>query len=92
VLGVNRGRVSMLEICPDAMWDETPSEHRLNEITGVNFGGDYEDALHLVGGRPVGLLFQAVVSCRRVSIFESRSRATARASSCPYGANKLAIL
>lgn len=38
VLGVNRGRVSMLEIGPDAMWDETPSEHRLNEISRVNFG------------------------------------------------------
>jgi len=52
VLNINRGRVSMLEIGPDAMWDKTPSEHRLNEITRVNFGGDYEDALNLVSSKP----------------------------------------
>jgi hypothetical protein len=52
VLGVNRGRVSLLEINPDATWDDTPTEHRLSEITCVNFGGDYENALYLVGGDP----------------------------------------
>jgi hypothetical protein len=52
VVEVNRGRVSMLEINPDAKWDETPTRHRLNGITRVNFGGDYEDALQLVGGKP----------------------------------------
>jgi hypothetical protein len=52
VLGINRSRVSMLEINPDATWDEAPTEHRLNEITRVDFGGDYEDALHLVGSKP----------------------------------------
>jgi hypothetical protein len=51
VLGVNRDRVSMLEINPDATWDVVPIEYRLKEITRVNFGGDYEDALYLVGGR-----------------------------------------
>jgi hypothetical protein len=52
ILGVNRGRVSLLEINPDAAWDNRPTEHRLNDITRVNFGGEYEDALHLVGGAP----------------------------------------
>ena len=52
VLGVSRGRVSLLEIGPDATWEDAPTEYRLNEITHVNFGGDYEDALHLVGGDP----------------------------------------
>ena len=52
VQGVNGGRVSLLEICPDAVWKDTPEEHRVKEITRVNFGGDYEDALHLVGGEP----------------------------------------
>jgi hypothetical protein len=52
VLGVNRGRVSLLEIAPGAIWDKTPTEHRLNEITRVSFGGDYENALYLVGGEP----------------------------------------
>lgn len=49
VLGVTGGRVSLLEIGPDATWEDTPHEYRLNEITRVNFGGDYENALDLVG-------------------------------------------
>jgi hypothetical protein len=52
IRGVARGRVSLLEINPDATWDTTPNEYRLTEITRVNFGGDYEGALHLVGGDP----------------------------------------
>ncbi len=52
VVGIDRGRVSLLHICPDATWEEKPSEHRLSEITRVTFGGDYENALHLVGGSP----------------------------------------
>ena len=49
VQGVNRGRVSLLEIGPDAIWEDKPEKYR---ITRVNFGGDYENALHLVGGEP----------------------------------------
>lgn len=52
VLGVNRGRVSLLEINPDATWDSSPTEYPLDEITRMNFGGDYENALYLVGGDP----------------------------------------
>jgi len=52
VLAVNRGRVSLLAINPDATWDTVPSEYLLKEITRVNFGADYENALHLVGGDP----------------------------------------
>jgi hypothetical protein len=52
VLGVDRGCVSLLEINPDARWEGRPTEYRLGEITRVNFGGDYENALHLVGGEP----------------------------------------
>jgi hypothetical protein len=44
--------VSLLEIGPDAVWDKEPSEIRLGEITRIEFGGGYEEALHLVGGRP----------------------------------------
>jgi hypothetical protein len=53
VQGVDRGRLSLLEIGPDAKWEDSPKEYRVAEITRVNFGGDYEDALHLVGGNPV---------------------------------------
>jgi len=52
VLGVERGRVSLLEITPDATWEEKPESFRLSEITRVSLGGDYETALHLVGGNP----------------------------------------
>lgn len=50
VVRVRRGIVSLREICPDATWDDHPTDYRLREITRVNFGGDYEEALHLVGG------------------------------------------
>ena len=49
---VERGRVSLLEINPDASWDAEPKDYRVSEITRVSFGGDYESALHLVGGDP----------------------------------------
>jgi len=52
ILGVERGRVSVLEITPDATWEEKPESFGLSEITRVSFGGDYETALHLVGGDP----------------------------------------
>ena len=50
VQGVNRGRVSLLEIGPDTIWEDKPEKYRIKEVTRVNFGGDYENALHLVGG------------------------------------------
>jgi hypothetical protein len=50
VLAVTNNRVSLLEIDPDAIWEEAPTEYRLGDITRVGFGADYEDALHLVGG------------------------------------------
>src|SRR5262249_31589272 len=52
VQGIHWGRLSLLEIGPDAKWQDSPQEYRVSEITRVNFGGDYEGALHLVGGDP----------------------------------------
>ena len=52
ILSVERGRVSLLEITPDATWEKQPEFYRLSEITRVSFGADYETALHLVGGDP----------------------------------------
>jgi hypothetical protein len=49
---VRAGRVSLLEVDPAAMWDSRPSEFRLAELTQINFGGDYEDALYRVAGEP----------------------------------------
>lgn len=54
VVRIRSGRVALLEISADATWDAEPTEYRLKEITRVDFGGDYEDALHLVGGAPPG--------------------------------------
>jgi hypothetical protein len=53
VQGIDRGRLSLLEIGPDANWEDSPEEYRVAEITCVNFGGDYENALHLAGGDPL---------------------------------------
>ena len=52
VIDVRGGRVTLLEIGPDARWEDQVETYRLSEITRVDFGGDYEDALHLVGGAP----------------------------------------
>jgi hypothetical protein len=51
VVDLSRGRVTLLEIGPDACWDDELESYRLSEITRVDFGGDYENALQLIGGR-----------------------------------------
>lgn len=51
-VGLNAGKLSLLEITPHATWDAEPTVYRLNQITRVDFGGGYERALHLVGGDP----------------------------------------
>lgn len=52
VLGMELGRVSLLGITPNATWEDDSESYRMSEITRVSFGGDYEAALHLVGGNP----------------------------------------
>jgi hypothetical protein len=49
---VDHRRVTLLGITPDATWEEKPGDVRLAEITRVDFGGDFEDALYAVGGEP----------------------------------------
>ena len=49
---IRQGKVSLLEIGPDAKWERKPTSYKMNEITSVKFGGEYERALHLVGGNP----------------------------------------
>lgn len=48
---VSRGRVSLVEITPSAEWVAQPTSYKLSEITRLDFGGDYEGALHLVASR-----------------------------------------
>ena len=50
VLSVDQKKVQLQEIRPGATWVVGPREFRLNQITRVNFGGDYEDALFIAGG------------------------------------------
>jgi hypothetical protein len=52
ILSVKQGHVSLLEMNPDASWENKPNTYLLKEITRVNFGGDYEKALHLVAAAP----------------------------------------
>ncbi|HEY7402677.1 MAG TPA: hypothetical protein VIB39_04100 [Candidatus Angelobacter sp.] len=52
VATINNSTVFLLEIGPDAVWDRELCSYRLREITRVDFGGGYEEALHLVGGLP----------------------------------------
>ena len=54
VLGVTQRRLRLVEINTDATWESEPTEYRLDAITRVDFGGGYEDALHIVGGDPPG--------------------------------------
>jgi hypothetical protein len=50
VVSVSKSEISLLEIGPDACWDEEALSYRTAQITRVDFGGDYEQALTLVGG------------------------------------------
>ncbi|MGA2051297.1 MAG: hypothetical protein ABSG96_26710 [Terracidiphilus sp.] len=52
VVGFSDSDVYLLEIGPDAIWEEQPTGIPLREITRVDFGGGYEDALYIVGGDP----------------------------------------
>lgn len=52
VLSVDREQVSLLHISPGAIWEDKPTDYKLSDITRVSIGGDYEDALYLVGGEP----------------------------------------
>jgi hypothetical protein len=52
VEGMRQRQVALLEIGPDAKWDRKPNSYKMSEITSVEFGGEYERALHLVGGNP----------------------------------------
>lgn len=48
IVGLSDSEISLLEIGPDACWDDEPTIYRTKEITRVDFGGAYEEALMLV--------------------------------------------
>jgi hypothetical protein len=49
VIALSEDSVTLREIDTDAEWEEIPATYLLNEITRVDFGGMYEDALSIVG-------------------------------------------
>ncbi len=53
-LTVGDDHMLMLEVTPDGTWETSPQLHDLSQITRVDFGGAYEEALLLVAGRPPG--------------------------------------
>jgi hypothetical protein len=42
--------ISLLKVDPSGRWARKPCTYRLNQVTRVDVGGRYEDALHLVAG------------------------------------------
>jgi hypothetical protein len=76
VVEITKSHVSLLEIGPDAIWDDEQTEISLREITRVDFGGAYEDALHLVGGDPPRSKFKSrkLPGCPRSRFWDLGSR------------------
>jgi hypothetical protein len=52
VLNVSEKSFLLHTIDPGAVWEQKPTRFRLRDVTRVEFGGGYEEALHLVGGDP----------------------------------------
>lgn len=52
VVSVSESEVSLLEIDADARWEDEILTYRTKQITRIDFGGDYEQALVLVGNLP----------------------------------------
>jgi hypothetical protein len=48
VLGMTATSVTLREITPDARWEKKKVRHALSDITRVDVGGAYENALHIV--------------------------------------------
>jgi hypothetical protein len=44
--------IELLGISPAGQWYAAPDRFKFKDITHIEFGGDYEDALFLVGGEP----------------------------------------
>jgi len=67
IISIEGGVAWMLDIDPDAVWETEPTARRLDEITRISFGCDYEAALALVGGAPPATLEPSSVPLRLVA-------------------------
>lgn len=45
VLSASKKKMELLKISPDAAWDAEPTKYRLSQVTRVDVGSRYEDAL-----------------------------------------------
>jgi len=53
VFDLDEERLLLTFIDPDAKWDpDEPDRFLIEDITRIDFGGQYEDALYRVGGEP----------------------------------------
>ena len=52
-MAVSEEWLHLKPITPAAEWKDELESHRVSEITRVDFDGQYEDALLLVGGEPI---------------------------------------
>jgi hypothetical protein len=51
-VGLENDVLRLLELTPRAVWTRRPTKHRVDDITRVDVGGRYEDALLSVAGPP----------------------------------------
>ena len=51
-VGITPKGLRLREITPEARWEDEPTTYPLSDITRVEIGGRYEDALLAVVGRP----------------------------------------
>lgn len=58
---LTRTMIHLLEVTPNATWEAEPTPYRLKEITRVDFGGPYEEALALVAPRHLSLPASPIV-------------------------------
>lgn len=49
---MDTNHVALLEVTPSAEWDPEPTLYLLDEVTRVDIGGKYEEALFAVAGPP----------------------------------------
>ena len=52
ILSVTDSKLTLLHVSPGAKWESSPEHYSLAEITRIDFGGAYEEALYLVAGEP----------------------------------------
>jgi hypothetical protein len=53
---IGRRKLHLLEVSPRAVWDAEPTKWPLADVTRIDFGGRYEQALYDVAGRGTPVL------------------------------------